>query len=314
MRLIFFGTPDFAASILEHLVTTTKHEIVVVVSKPDAEKGRGRQLVATPVKQAVSRLLPAVPVFQPAKASASESVAYLKSFQPDVCVVVAYGEILKQALLDVPKKGSFNIHASLLPAYRGAAPIQRALMDGCRKSGVTIFRLAKILDSGDIVWQESCAVGPNTTAGELTEELLEIAKRGIVETLDGIENASLKLQHQLHEEATVAPKIERQDLVLDPAKDILLIHDRIRALSPHPGAYFSVMYRDQNKRLKVLRSHIEATQSEPHTRWCKTSDGFLALATPTGTLVLDVVQFEGRSAMSSEIFLRGIPLSEFMFL
>jgi methionyl-tRNA formyltransferase len=314
VRLIFFGTPDFAASILEHLVSTTKHEILVVVSKPDAVKGRGQQLMATPVKQAANRLLPEVPVFQPVKASASESVAYLNAFQPDACVVVAYGEILKQALLEVPRKGSFNIHASLLPAYRGAAPIQRALMGGCRKSGVTIFRLAKALDSGDIVWQESCAVGPNMTSGELTEDLLEIAKRGVVEVLEGVENASLTPQHQLHEEATFAPKIERQDLVLDSSQDILLIHDRIRALSPQPGAFFSVMYHDQIKRLKVFRSHIDATQLETHNRWCKTSQGFLALATLTGTLVLDVVQFEGRSVMSLDIFLRGVPLSEIMFL
>lgn len=314
MRLIFLGTPRFAASILEHLVKVTKHDILAVVSKPDAPTGRGQHLVVTPVKETAQKLLPDVPVFQPNKVSDAESVAYLRGFQPDACVVVAYGEILKPPFLEIPRLGTYNIHASLLPSYRGAAPIQRALMDGCSHSGITIFRIDRALDSGDLVWQGRCAISPNMTAGELTEELLELAKRGIVESLDRIEQGTVTFRHQPHEEATFAPKIVPKDLILDPAQDILHIHDRIRALSPQPGAYFFVQYRDQKKRLKVFRSHVDGSYTAPNPRWCVVPQGFLGLSTPSGTLVLEIVQFEGRSSMPSNQFLRGVPLEELFFL
>ncbi len=314
MRIVFLGTPAFAASVLEHIVHTTKHEVVLVVSKPDAPVGRGQHLVATPVKEMAQRLLPQVEVFQPQKASDPKSVAYIRQFHPDVGVVVAYGEILKPPFLEIPRFGSYNIHASLLPAYRGAAPIQRSLMDGCSRSGVTIFRINIALDSGDIVWQEGCSVGPDTTAGELTKDLLELAKRGIVESLERIEAGSVTFHHQPPEEAISAPKIVPEDLILDPTQDILRIHDRIRALSPTPGAYFFVQYREQTKRLKVFRSHIDPSYTLEPTRWSVTPQGFLGLATPEGTLVLDVVQLEGRSSMASDQFLRGVPLEQLQFL
>lgn len=314
MRLIFFGTPEFAASILEHLATIKDCEVVAVVSKPDAAKGRGLALQPTPVREVAQRLFPSVPLFQPEKASTSEFVERLKGLSPDVFLIVAYGEIVKPSLLEVPPLGCYNIHASLLPAYRGAAPIQRALMDGRRKSGITIFRLTKGMDSGDIVWQKSCPVDSNMNAKGLTDRLLEIAKRGIEETLLLLKTGKIQFVPQCHEEATMAPKITQDDRLLDQRADVITLHDQIRALSPQPGAFFWVSYREQKMRLKVLVSHVEPTITDAYRRWLVLDDGSLGLSSPTGTLVLDRVQLEGRSVMDSRSFLRGIPLSSLLFV
>lgn len=313
MRIIFFGTPDFAASVLSHFVQHTPHEVVAVVSKPDNPKGRGRHVIPTPVKVVAQTLLPKVPVLQPEKASAPEVVEQLRSFAPDVCVVVAYGEIIRQTLLDIAPMGFFNTHASLLPSYRGAAPIQRALMDGCEKTGVTIFRLNKGMDSGDIIWQQSCQVGPNMNEEELSKELLRLSCNGVVEFLAQLEAGTAVLVPQHHEEATLAPKIAPEDLVLDQSLDVYSLHDRIRALSLYHGAFFWVTYREKRLRFKVLRTHIDLSVTAPHRRWQETEDGGLALATPEGVLVFDQVQLEGRASMDSSSFLRGVPLKQLLF-
>lgn len=313
MRIVYFGTPDFAASVLEHLIRTTSHEIVAVVSKPDAQKGRGLTLCPTPVKAVTQKYLPNVPLLQPERASIPQIVDQLKALSPDVFWVVAYGEILKTPILDIPKLGCYNTHASLLPSYRGAAPIQRALMDGCKKTGVSIFRLTKGMDSGDIIWQKSCSVGPNTNVEELTADLLGLAKEGSVESLHLLEAGKAQFVPQHHEEATLAPRITPEDLVLDPNQDVTRLHDRIRALSPHPGAFFWVIYRERRMRLKVLRTHIDPNPGGPYRKWCVAEDGSLALSSPEGILLLDQVQLEGRSAMTTQAFLRGIPLEQILF-
>ena len=206
MRVVFFGTPEFAAAVLEHVATRTSHEVVAVVSKPDAPKGRGRVPQSTPVKDMAQKILPLTPFLQPEKASTHEVEEQLAAYSPDVFLVVAYGEIIKASLLEVPRLGCYNIHASLLPLYRGAAPIERALLDGCDQTGITIFRLTKGMDSGDMVWRQGCSVGPNMNAGELTAMLLEMAKRGAAETLDLLEAGRAQFVLQRHSEATSAPK------------------------------------------------------------------------------------------------------------
>ena len=313
MRIVFFGTPDFAASILKHLVTT-RHEIVAVVSKPDSQKGRGLALCPTPVKQAARQYLPSVPLLQPERASIPQIADQLKALSPDVFWVVAYGEILKPSILEVPRLGCFNVHASLLPSYRGAAPIQRSLMDGCEKTGITIFRLTKGMDSGDVIWQKSCPVGPNTNAEELSALLLDLAKEGSVESLRLLETGTASFVPQRHEEATLAPRITPEDQVLSPSKDVAALHDKIRALSPTPGAFFWVTYRERKMRLKVLQTHVDPMPGGPYRKWCVLEDGSLALSTPEGVLVLDRLQLEGRSAMTPQDFLRGIPLEQILFV
>lgn len=314
MRVVFLGTPEFAAKILEHVSKISEVKIVAVVSKPDAASGRGRTLQPTPVKSLAQKLLPGVPLFQPEKASTPEFVEAMKALSPDLFLIVAYGEIIKPSLLEVPRLGCYNIHASLLPAYRGAAPIQRALMDGCQKSGITIFKLTKGMDSGDIVWQESCPVSEDMNAGELTSVLLKIAKKGIGEAVFLLKTGKATFTPQHHEEATMAPKITQEDRLLDQRSDVTTLHDHIRALSPQPGAYFWVSFREQKMRLKVLESHVNSTLTDPHRRWLILDDGSLGLTTSSGTLVLDRVQLEGRAVMDIQAFLRGVPLSSLLFL
>ena len=312
MRVVFFGTPDFAASILKHLISATRHEIIAVVSKPDAQKGRGRLLCPTPVKVVAQQDLPSALLLQPERASIPQIVDTLRALAPDVFLVVAYGEILKEPILEIPRLGCYNVHASLLPSYRGAAPIQRALMDGCEKTGISIFRLTKGMDSGDVIWQKGCSVDSEMNAEQLTARLLELAKGGCVESLDLLESGRASFTPQRHEEATLAPKITPEDLVLDPSQNITLLHDRIRALSPDPGAFFWITYRERRVRLKILRTHIDPAIGGPYRKWCVAEDGSLALSTPEGVLHFDQVQLEGRSAMTSQAFLRGISLEQIL--
>jgi methionyl-tRNA formyltransferase len=314
VKLVFFGTPSFAASILEHIVSTTHHQVVAVVSKPDTRRGRGRHLLPTPVKEVSSRYLPDVPILQPVRASVPSVAEALAALSPDLFIVVAYGEILKPELLNIPRKGCFNIHASLLPAYRGAAPIQRALIDGCRKSGITIIRMSAGLDSGDMVWRGACEIGPDENAGQLQESLLDLARRGIVETLKDLETDAIKFVPQHHEEATLAPKISQKDLELDVNADVVLLHDRIRAFAPDQGAFFWVLFHDEKKRFKVLKTHVDQAKRSDFRKWIVSPDGVLCLSTPEGTLFFDIVQMEGRAMMPSSLFLRGTPLSEVFFL
>ncbi len=312
MKIVFFGTPDFAAAILEHIVTKSSHTVVAVVSKPDAPSGRHQILKDTPVKAMTKKLLPTVPILQMPKASSKECVEQLKKIQADVYWVVAYGEIIGTTVLEIPKCGCFNVHASLLPQYRGAAPIQRCLIDGCTKTGISIFRLTKGMDSGDIIWKKACSVEENTDAGELTERLLSIAKEGTIACLEMLASSCVTYTPQFHEEATLAPKIEPDDRILNPSADILDIHNRVRALSPNPGSYFSIIYKGTSMRLKILKTHIVESDRVPMRRFAQLPNKMLGLRTPEGTLVFDFVQLQGKSEMPSDQFLRGLPLSEIL--
>lgn len=314
MRVVFFGTPQFASILLDYLIQKTKHEVVAVVSKPDAHKGRGQHVQPTPVKHVVERLERKIPVIQPVKASCPEMVEELKKYSAEIFLVVAYGEILKSEIINIPTKGCFNIHASLLPMYRGAAPIQRALMDGCHKTGVTFMKMGKGMDSGDIVMQKSCQVGENENMGDVSKKLLQLSIDIMVEALDLIEAGKATFSPQQHAEATYAPKIQPEDLILNPADDVWLIHNKVRALSPTPGAFFWIELRGEKKRLKVLRTHIDTSLCDTVYRWQKNSDESLMLSGADGSIIFDEVQLEGRAAMPSREFLRGYTLDEILFL
>jgi len=309
VRIVFFGTPQFSAHILEDLLSLHAYDIVAVISKPDARCGRGRKIMPTPVKQVAVRHK--IPVFQPERASSF--LDRLESFRADLFLVVAYGELFSPELLQLPVLGCFNVHASLLPAYRGAAPIQRALMDGAHKTGISIFRLNAHMDSGDLLWQKEYAIDSNMNAGRLTERLLSLAQEGVKESLALLDSGNQRFISQHHEEATLAPKLKAKDRHLDPNQDVIWIHDHVRALSPSPGAFFLIECRDHVMRLKVLQTHIDAQLCDKQRRW-QVLNGSLALTTPSGTIFFDIVQLEGRAAMSSEEFLRGIPLHQFRFV
>ncbi len=313
MRIVFFGTSTFASSILEHISKEFSENIIAVVTKPDKPVGRGQKLQMSPVKKGAKNLLPHVPILQPERVSTKEAIDQLKRLSPDLFIVVAFGEILKKEVLALPAIGAFNIHASLLPAYRGAAPIQRVLMDGASHTGITIFRLNPKMDSGDVVWKKSCAIGEDETAGELTARLLETSKEGVVELLHQAIKNTLTFSQQPQKGMSLAPKLLPEDLMLDQSWELQKIHNHVRALSPKPGSYFLVAHHGEKKRLKIVQTHIDSTAPFQGKGWFKTEDGKLSLSDSKKALIIDTLQLEGRRAMSSEEFLRGVSLEDLRF-
>lgn len=307
MKIAFFGTPVFAAKILEHLVLNAQqHEIVAVISKPDKPKGRGQHCHMTPVHEMASSLLPNVPYMQPQKASSIETIEQLRAIGADIFVVVAYGEIVTKAILDMPRYGCVNVHASLLPLLRGAAPIQRAIMQGFLKTGVTIMRMAEGMDTGDMIITKEVSIGENDLVGTVQDRLLEAAKIGLVHALDAIENGTVVYRQQEHSLATKANKITELDLCLDANDDVRKLHNTIRALSPKPGAYFQISLREKFVRLKVLESRVGEECSKTPT--FQTRECNLVLVNSTGSLVIQELQLEGKARIASKEFLKGYPL------
>lgn len=293
MRIVFFGTPDFAADVLQAIVADGTHQIVAVVSKPDKPQGRSQKVLPTAVKQKHAQLLPDVPLFQPKKASAPEFIETLKQFAADAFVVVAYGEIVNRSLLQVPKYGCFNIHASLLPLYRGAAPIQRALLDGVLETGVTIIKMDEGMDTGDIALQRSLLVPLEMNVGELFEALSALGGESIIAVMNSLEKRELQLQKQDHAQATFAQKLKKEEFQLDWSQAALTIHNQVRALSPSPGAWCVVEIRGETKRLKILKTSLSIINSD----W--------SVQTGSGKIALVTVQLEGRPVLSASEFLKG---------
>lgn len=309
MKIAFFGTPFFAASILEYLVKNgARHQVVSVVSKPDAPKGRGQRVLPTAVHEKAQELLPNVPFHQPHKASDEAIVSFLRMLQADIFVVVAYGEIIKKKVLEIPKYGCLNIHASLLPHLRGAAPIHRAIMQGYAKTGITIMRMDEGLDTGDMLLQKEMPIYENDAFSDVESRLLPLAQTAIVEALDSIEDGSAHYVPQNNACATFAPKILEKDLFLDPRENVATLHNYIRALSPKPGAYFSLYVRGKPMRLKILSSLNVRGETLLEKPVLLEQGKELALMNESGLLLFKSIQLEGRSATSSEAFLRGHPL------
>jgi methionyl-tRNA formyltransferase len=301
MRIVFFGTPDFAAKILEAIVQDGSHEILAVVSKPDKPQGRSQKLMPTAVKEMHAKYLPSIPLFQPKRASDLEFVKTLKALCADVFVVVAYGEIVTKAILETPLYGCFNIHASLLPLYRGAAPIQRSLLDGAKETGITIIKMDEGMDTGDIAYQGSMQVPSNMNAGELFLGLQSMGASAILEVLNQLQDRSISLCRQEHDRATVAPKLKKEEFLINWKESAYSIHNKVRALSPFPGAFCHVEIRGELKRLKILKTALEVDSEE----W--------VIQTGKGKIALLHVQLEGRPAMPAAQFLRGYALCDFVF-
>jgi methionyl-tRNA formyltransferase len=247
VRLIFLGTSDFAVPALRSLVAAG-HEFAAVVTAPPRPAGRGRRLTASPVDDAARRL--ELPVLQPVDPNDLAFVEALHALAPELGVLVAYGYILRRRLLAVPRHGLLNLHPSLLPRYRGAAPIQRCLMDGAAETGVAVIRMSRAVDAGDVVALERAAVGPDETAGELSARLAELGARLLVRSVSDLAQGRLAPRPQDPSGATAAPKIDKSDRVVDWSAPAQACHDRIRALSPEPGAVSGF----RGRRVVLLRS------------------------------------------------------------
>jgi len=234
MRVVFAGTPEVAVPSLD-AIAASRHELVGVVSRPDAAQGRSKRLVPSPVAQRAEEL--GVPVLKPEHPREPEFQAELKALEPDCCPVVAYGAMLPQSALDIPRHGWVNLHFSLLPAYRGAAPVQRAVWAGEEISGATTFRIVKAMDAGPIFGTMTQALAPDETSGSLFEKLTEGGARLLVSTLDGIEDGSLEAREQPTEGVTYADKITVEDAQIDWTQNAVAIDRQIRACTPAPGAW-----------------------------------------------------------------------------
>ncbi|MFH1386724.1 MAG: methionyl-tRNA formyltransferase [bacterium] len=304
MRIIFFGTPEPAAKILEALAKT-KHEIALVVSQPDRPKGRGQIISFSPVKEvAVKHKLP---VEQPEKVKNNpDFLKKIKDFKADIAVVVAYGKILPKDLLDIPKHGFINLHASLLPKYRGAAPVQWAIINGEKTTGVTIFKIVEQLDAGPIVGSRELGVGSEDNAKTLLDKLFTLGEELLLETLVMIENGTAKFTPQDEEKVTYAPIITKESGELDWKKSANELDNRIRGLFPWPAAHTFW----QGKRLKLIKAapfNIELTglkKSPGEIIEIIKNEGFV-VATGNGNLLVSEVQSEGGRPLNAYQFAIG---------
>lgn len=309
-RVVFMGTPRFAVSALEALIRAD-HEVAVVVTQPDRPRGRGRSPAASPVKQAAEEA--GLVVWQPERVSAPGLVARLKAVAPDLVVVVAFGQMLAQAVLDVPRWGAINIHASLLPKYRGPAPIQRAIMDNAPETGLTAMKMEAGLDTGPILLQWRTPVGEEETAGQLHDRLAARSGPFLLQTLAGLSQRRLSLQLQDERLATYAPKIDRKEAEVDWARPAWELSGVIRALDPWPGAFTRLGERP----FKVFLPFRD--QSERHGRrvpgWIvDVNERRMLVETGEGRLAIRECQLPGRRRMVVAEFARGFPLKPGMRL
>jgi methionyl-tRNA formyltransferase len=298
LRIVFFGTPEFAVPSLRALLAG-RDPVIGVVCQPDKPAGRGQQLTAPPVKRAALRA--GLAVFQPEKLRAPETVETLASWAPDLIVVAAYGKILPKMILDLPPLGCINVHASLLPKYRGAAPIQWAILRGEERTGITIMCMNERMDAGDILLQQEIEIGPQETSGELQARLADVGARVLMETIARLHAGTLMPRPQQEDQITLAPMINKEDGRIDWTQPAVHIARLVRAFNPWPSAFTSL----GGKQLKIHRAHAEASRSAELAGTVLRAEKEISVATGEGTLVLDEVQLEGRKRLSAAEFARG---------
>ena len=304
MRVIYMGTPDFAVGALEEIIKAG-HDVVLVVTQPDKPKGRGKTMQFTPVKECA--LEHGLEVFQPVKVRESANIEYLRKFNPDIIVVAAFGQILPKAILDMPKYCCVNIHASLLPKYRGAAPIHWAIINGDEVTGVTTMRMAEGIDTGDMIAKRQVRIAEDETGGSLIDKLADVGGKLCVETLKMIEDGTAEYTPLDSEQATHTSMIRKELGEIDWGKSAVEIERLIRGLNPWPSAYTHL----NNKTFKIWKAAVldEAYDCEPGCI-CRVSKNEMHVMTGDGVLSLLEVQLEGKKRMDIESFLRGFSVEE----
>jgi methionyl-tRNA formyltransferase len=301
MRLVFAGTPRFAVPALEALAAAG-HELAAVLTQPDRPAGRGLAAAAGPVKQAAQRR--AVLVLQPSTLKDAAVQARLADLAPDALVVAAYGLILPQAVLDIPRLGALNIHASLLPRWRGAAPIERALLAGDPVTGVCIMRMDAGLDTGPVLLRQELPIAPGDTAGTLHDKLATLGARLLVTALDGLARGALRPAPQPTEGVTYAAKIEKHETRLDWSRSASEVERQVRAFNPAPGAGA----RMRGVELKLWRATVVEAHGAPGAVLTAGADG-ISVACGDGALRLEELQRAGGRRLPAAAFLRGFPLA-----
>lgn len=293
LKVIFAGTPEFAA---EHLraVLDSDHEVVAVYTRPDQPAGRGRKLTASPVKMVAEAA--GVPVYQPATLRNSDAQAELAALNADLMIVVAYGLILPQAVLDAPRLGCINVHASLLPRWRGAAPIHRALLAGDTETGVTIMQMNAGLDTGDMLLKAKCPITPDMTSERLHDALIDCGKPALIDALARLEAGTAVAEPQNDAEATYAEKLSKAEGEINWTDSAEHIDRQIRGLTPWPGAY--TQWQGQTLRIHQARIGDQAATKSPGTiQQFRTTD--MVIACGQGTLAIERLQMPGKKAMAT---------------
>jgi methionyl-tRNA formyltransferase len=301
LRVVFMGTPDFAVPTLAEIVGQG-HEVVAVYTRAPAAAGRGMELKPSPVHRMADRF--GLPVFTPRSLRSEETAETFRSHGADVAVVVAYGLLLPKPILDAPALGCLNLHASLLPRWRGAAPIQRAIMAGDAETGVAVMKMEEGLDTGPVAMAERVAIGPDMTAGELHDRLMGLGADLMVRALAALSRGALGFTPQPEDGVTYARKLTNEEAQIDWALPAKAVHDQVRGLSPFPGAFFTVDLGKGPERVKVLRTALHEGSGAAGTLL----DVHGLVACGEGALRLVQVQRAGRAPMGAEEFLRGARL------
>lgn len=301
MRVVFMGTPEFAVPSLK--VVAQEHELLAVVTQPDRKQGRGQRVRFSPIKELA--LTYNVPIYQPERVATPEFVASLTELNPDIIVVVAFGQKIPTSILQLPPHGCINVHSSLLPKYRGAAPIQYAIINGETVTGVSTMYLNEGWDEGDIILQAEEPIHPEDTAGDLHDRLAEKGGQLLGETLRQIEVGTAPRIPQNHEEASFAPKLEKDDGLIDWHESAVKLCNLIRGMNPWPVAYFNY----NGERIKVWQSKaVVASEKVASGKILRIDDQGIAVGTGDGILILQELQRQGSRRVSGRDFANGLRL------
>jgi methionyl-tRNA formyltransferase len=302
MRVVFMGTPTFAVPCLEALITGD-HDVVGVITQPDRPSGRGKSDKASPVKQ---RAIEAnIEVFQPESAKNQGFVDQLEAWSPDVAVVAAYGQILGGEVLDVPRHGCVNVHASLLPRHRGASPINKAIIEGDDETGVTIMRMDEGMDTGPMLRRASTPIGELQTAQQLHDELAELGAELLTETLDALEDGAVEPTPQDDDDATYAPLMSKDDGAIDWSASARRVADLIRGVNPWPGAYSFLERTGDRIKFHLAEPAAQFDGRDDPPGMVIAADDELVVATGDGAVRVLEIQAPGRRAMGADDFMNG---------
>lgn len=300
MKIVFMGTPDFAAGALEALIDAG-HEITAVVTQPDKAKGRSKELQFPPVKE--TALAHNIPVLQPIRIKKPEEIECLKQYEADIYVVAAFGQILSQEILDMPKYGSLNIHASLLPKYRGASPIQSVILDGEEETGITIMQMDAGIDTGDMLLKKSIEIEPDDTYETLHDKLKALGGEAIVEALELLETGALVPEKQNHEQSSHVKMITKEMGNIDFAKPAKEIDCLVRGLNPWPSAF--TFYK--GKQMKIWKVSVEDVAStDVPGMVTEVTKNEIKVACGSGVIAILELQLEGKKRMTAHDFLLGV--------
>ena len=305
LRIVFAGTPEFAA---EHLKTllASRHQVIAVYSQPDRPAGRGKKLTASPVKEVA--LAHNVPVYQPLNFKHPEAIAELAALNADLMVVVAYGLILPKAVLDTPRLGCINVHASILPRWRGAAPIQRAIEAGDGETGVTIMQMDMGLDTGDMLIKAFCPILPEDTGGSLHDKLITIGAPALIEALGQIAAGTLNPEQQDDSQSNYAPKLSKEEAALNWHLSATALERKVRAFNPFPVAHTKPAGAGDDQRIRVwAATACENTASAPPGSITQVGTNGVWVACAQGQIILTQLQLPGKKAMGLDEILRGHP-------